>query len=65
MCNKKFLGIVPRNFSLHFSISPTVFYDPQKRDKVNLDYIEYFKNIERLVVIKENKNGSLQLGKKE
>ena len=39
--------------------------DPQKIDKVNLDYIEYFKNIERLVVIKENKNGSLQLKIKE
>lgn len=35
--------------------------DLQKRNKVNLDYIEYFKNIQHLVVIKENKDGSLQL----
>lgn len=35
--------------------------DPQKQNQVNLDYIEYFKNIEHLVVLKENKNGSLQL----
>ena len=35
--------------------------DTEKRNKVNLDYIEYFKNINYLVVIKENKNGSLQL----
>ncbi len=35
--------------------------DAQKRNQVNLDYIEYFKNIEHLVVIKKNKNGSLQL----
>ena len=35
--------------------------DTEKRSKVNLDYIEYFKNINHLVVIKENKNGSLQL----
>lgn len=35
--------------------------DPQKQSQVNLDYIEYFKNIEHLVVVKENKNGSLQL----
>ena len=35
--------------------------DAQKRNQVNLDYIEYFKNIDDLVVIKENKSGSLQL----
>ena len=35
--------------------------DAQKRNQVNLDYIEYFKNIEHLVVIKKNQNGSLQL----
>lgn len=35
--------------------------DEQKRNQVNLDYIEYFKNVEFLVVVKENKNGSLQL----
>ena len=35
--------------------------DIEKRNKVNLDYIEYFRNIDYLVVIKENKSGSLQL----
>ena len=35
--------------------------DIEKRNKVNLDYIEYFRNIDHLVVIKENKSGSLQL----
>lgn len=35
--------------------------DPCKRNRVNLDYIEYFKNMDHLVVIKENKSGSLQL----
>lgn len=35
--------------------------DEQKIEEINLQYIEYFKNIEKLVVIKENKNGSLQL----
>ena len=35
--------------------------DPEKQNQVNLDYIEYFKNMEHLVVMKENKNGSLQL----
>jgi len=35
--------------------------DAQKRNQVNLDYIEYFKNIKHLIVVKENKNGSLQL----
>lgn len=35
--------------------------DPQKQNQVHIEYIEYFKNIESLVVIKENKNGSLQL----
>ena len=35
--------------------------DNQKIEKINLQYIEYFKNIEKLVVIKENKDGSLQL----
>lgn len=35
--------------------------DTQKRNKVNLDYIGYFKNIKNLKVIKENKSGSLQL----
>lgn len=35
--------------------------DIEKRNKVNLDYIEYFRNINCLVVIKENKSGSLQL----
>jgi hypothetical protein len=35
--------------------------DPCKRNRVNLDYIEYFKNMNHLVVIKENKSGSLQL----
>ena len=35
--------------------------DPQKQNQVHLDYIEYFKNMEHLVVVKENKNGSLQL----
>ena len=39
--------------------------DIEKRNQVNLDYIEYFKNITILVVIKENKNGSLQLKIKE
>lgn len=33
----------------------------EKRNRVNLDYIEYFKNIEHLVVVRENKSGSLQL----
>ena len=28
---------------------------------INLDYIEYFRNIDDLVVLKENKSGSLQL----
>ena len=35
--------------------------DPEKQNPGNLDYIEYFKNMEHLVVMKENKNGSLQL----
>ena len=35
--------------------------DFQKQKQVHLDYIEYFKNMEHLVVVKENKNGSLQL----
>jgi len=35
--------------------------DLQKRDRVNLAYIAYFQNIPYLTVIKENKNGSLQL----
>lgn len=35
--------------------------DLQKRNQVNLEYIEYFKNIEHLIVVKENKSGSLQL----
>ena len=35
--------------------------DPQKQNQVHLDYIEYFKSIEHLVVVKENKNGLLQL----
>lgn len=35
--------------------------DAEKRNKVNLDYIEYFKNMKYLIVIKENKSGSLQL----
>ena len=35
--------------------------DNQKIEKINLQYIEYFKNIEKLVVIKKNKDGSLQL----
>ena len=35
--------------------------DPQKQNQVHIEYIEYFKNMENLVVIKENKNGSLQL----
>ena len=35
--------------------------DEQKIEEINLQYIEYFKNIEKLVVIKENKDGSLQL----
>ena len=35
--------------------------DIEKRNKVNLDYIEYFRNIDYLMVIKENKSGSLQL----
>ena len=35
--------------------------DTQKRNKVNLDYIGYFKNIKNLKDIKENKSGSLQL----
>jgi hypothetical protein len=35
--------------------------DIEKRNKVNLDYIEYFRNIDHLMVIKENKSGSLQL----
>jgi hypothetical protein len=46
------------------SASPQIFSDTkdiQRRNQVNLDYIEYFKNINNLVVIKENKSGSLQL----
>jgi hypothetical protein len=46
------------------SASPQIFSgtkDIQRRNQVNLDYIEYFKNINNLVVIKENKSGSLQL----
>ncbi len=35
--------------------------DTEKRNQVNLDYIEYFRNINHLVVKKENKSGSLQL----
>ena len=35
--------------------------DAQKIEEINLQYIEYFKNIEKLVVIKKNKDGSLQL----
>ena len=35
--------------------------DEQKIEEINLQYIEYFKNIEKLVVIKENKDGSFQL----
>jgi hypothetical protein len=35
--------------------------DIEKRNKVNLDYIKYFRNIDYLIVIKENKSGSLQL----
>ena len=35
--------------------------DPHKQNQVHLDCIEYFKNMEHLVVVKENKNGSLQL----
>ena len=35
--------------------------DNQKIEEINLQYIEYFKNIEKLVVIKKNKDGSLQL----
>ena len=34
---------------------------PQQREQVNLEYIEYFKNVTRLIVLKENDNGSLQL----
>lgn len=39
--------------------------DAQKKNRVQLDYIQYFRNIDRLVVIKENKDGSLQLKIKE
>ena len=39
----------------------TASNDGQKSNQVNIDYIEYFKNIDNLVVVKENKNGSLQL----
>ena len=35
--------------------------DEQKIEEINLQYIEYFKNIEKLVAIKKNKDGSLQL----
>ena len=31
----------------------------EKIEKINLEYIEYFKNVEKLVVIKENKDGTL------
>ena len=40
-------------------------HDAQKRRQVHLDYIAYFRNIDRLVVVKENKSGSLQLRIKE
>lgn len=39
--------------------------DPKKTEKINKEYIEYFKNIEKLVVEKENKNGTLVLKVKE
>lgn len=39
--------------------------DPIKIEKINKEYIEYFKNIEKLVVEKENKDGSLVLKIKE
>lgn len=35
--------------------------DPIKTEKINKEYIEYFKNIKKLVVEKENKDGSLVL----
>ena len=33
--------------------------DTKKIDKINREYIEYFKNIETLIVVKENKDGTL------
>ena len=33
--------------------------DIEKIEKINLEYIEYFKNIDKLIVIKENKDGTL------
>ena len=33
--------------------------DAAKIEKINKEYIEHFKNIEKLVVLKENKDGTL------
>ena len=35
----------------------------EKIEKINMEYIEYFKKIDKLVVIKENKDGTLILKK--
>lgn len=33
--------------------------DITKIEKINKEYVDYFKNVEKLVVVKENKDGTL------